>query len=106
MYKGDLIYKDFTISKLGDIDWSITTNCCMNQKTFTEYVDDFNLVFEELKHNPSIGHIHERYITLFSYFKNKRTCVIDNVLYHYQLHSYEDYYYLNFFQKIFNNFLF
>lgn len=67
--------------------WSSTSNCTFEKKSFENYMNWFEKIFEDLKNFDYPGHAHERSISFF-YFKNKlKVAIFPGFIEHFQLNS-------------------
>lgn len=67
--------------------WSSTSNTTFKKSVFEEYMKWFEPLIPYLKNTETCGHAHERSITFFSYFKNKKQVIVNGLLNHFQMNS-------------------
>lgn len=69
--------------------WSSTSNTTFRVDIFDEYMRWFQPIAQKIKDTRTCGHAHERSITYFSFVKNKKLALTNNLLKHYQMDSHK-----------------
>jgi hypothetical protein len=69
--------------------WSSTSNTTFRVDIFDEYMRWFQPIAQKIKDTRTCGHAHERSITYFSFIKNKKLALTNNLLKHYQMDSHK-----------------
>jgi hypothetical protein len=69
--------------------WSSTSNTTFRVDIFDEYMRWFQPIAQKIKDTKTCGHAHERSITYFSFVKNKKLALTNNLLKHYQMDSHK-----------------
>lgn len=69
--------------------WSSTSNTTFRKDVFDEYMKWFRPIGNQLKETKTCGHAHERSITYFTFIKNKKMVLVDNLLKHIQMDSHK-----------------
>jgi hypothetical protein len=101
----DSFFKTY-ISKNPNSTWSSTSNSTFSKKSFDEYMNWFEKIFEDLKTFEFPGHSHERSISFFYLLNSLKVAIFPGFIEHFQLNSHntsplpEDR-----FEKLYNNLL-
>jgi hypothetical protein len=69
--------------------WSSTSNTTFRVDIFDEYMKWFQPISNQIKDTKTCGHAHERSITYFTFVKNKKMMLTNNLLKHVQLDSHK-----------------
>ena len=69
--------------------WSSTTNTTFKKEIFFEFMEWFEPLIDYLKDTRTCGHAHERAISFFYMYKNKKMTLTNGILQHLQLDSHK-----------------
>lgn len=90
IYRFNIVaYVQRILSQNPNAFWSSTSNTTFRADIFDEYMKWFQPISNQIKDTKTCGHAHERSITYFTFVKNKKMMLTNNLLKHVQLDSHK-----------------